>query len=90
MSSRPWRLIVAGSARRDLARLPEKHAAAILDFLPTIATNPRRLGKPLRFEWEGRLAARRGPYRMIYALDHKTRTVRVVAVAHRAHVYRRG
>lgn len=89
MSSRPWRLIVAGPARRDLARLSEKHAAAIFDLLPAIAVNPKRLGKPLRFEWEGRLAARRGPYRVIYTLDHKTRTVSVVTVAHRAHVYRR-
>lgn len=89
MSGRPWRLIVAGPARRDLARLSEKHAAAIFDLLPAIAVNPKRLGKPLRFEWEGRLAARRGPYRVIYTLDDKTRTVSVVTVAHRAHVYRR-
>lgn len=77
------------SAQRQLERIPERYTTAILDFLPTIAANPRRLGKPLRFEWEGRLAARRGPYRIIYVLDHKTHTVRVVAVAHRAHVYRR-
>jgi mRNA-degrading endonuclease RelE of RelBE toxin-antitoxin system len=76
-------------AQHELERIPERYTTSILDFLPTIAANPRRLGKPLRLEWEGHLAARRGPYRIIYALDHKTRTVRVVAVAHRAHVYRR-
>jgi mRNA-degrading endonuclease RelE of RelBE toxin-antitoxin system len=75
-------------AQRQLERLPERYTTAILDFLPTIAANPRRLGKSLRFEWEGHLAARRGPYRIVYALDHKARTVRVVAIAHRAHVYR--
>jgi mRNA interferase RelE/StbE len=32
--------------------------------------------------------ARRGPYRVIYTLEEETRTVRVLAVAHRADVYR--
>lgn len=77
------------AAQRQLQQIPERYATAILEFLPTIAANPKRLGKPLRLEWEGSLVARRGPYRIVYTLDHKTRTVRVVAVAHRAHIYRR-
>lgn len=88
MSEAGRRLVVAGTARRDIGRLPEKYAAAIVELLPEIAANPRRLGKPLRFEWEGRWAARRGPYRVIYELDEETRTVTVLAVAHRADVYR--
>lgn len=88
MSEERRRLVVAGTARRDIGRLPEKYAAAIVELLPAIAANPRRLGKPLRFEWEGRWVARRGPYRIVYALDDETRTVTVLAVAHRADVYR--
>jgi mRNA interferase RelE/StbE len=84
-----WRLLVAGSTRRDLERVPEKYAAAIIELLPSITANPHRLGKPLRFEWEGCWVARRGPYRIIYALDKGARTVTVLAVAHRADVYRR-
>jgi mRNA interferase RelE/StbE len=76
------------TARRQLRRLPERYAAAVVELLPAIAANPKRLGKPLRFELEGRWAARRGPYRVIYALDEKARTVIVLAVAHRADVYR--
>jgi mRNA-degrading endonuclease RelE of RelBE toxin-antitoxin system len=76
-------------AARQLTELPEKFATAVTELLPTIAANPQRLGKPLRFELEGRWAARRGPYRVIYELDEKRRIVRVLAVAHRADVYRR-
>jgi mRNA interferase RelE/StbE len=76
------------TARRQLSRLPERYAAAVVELLPVIATNPKRLGKPLRFELEGRWAARRGPYRVIYMLDEKDRAVIVLAVAHRADVYR--
>lgn len=76
------------TARRQLRRLPERYAAAIVELLPAIAANPKRLGKPLRFELEGRWAARRGPYRVIYALDERTHTVTVLAIAHRADAYR--
>jgi mRNA interferase RelE/StbE len=75
-------------ARRQLRRLPERYAAAVVELLPAIAGNPKRLGKPLRFELEGRWAARRGPYRVIYALDEKKHMVTVLAVAHRADAYR--
>jgi mRNA interferase RelE/StbE len=76
------------TARRQLDRLPERYAAAVVELLPAIAANPERLGKPLRFELEGRWAARRGPYRAIYTLDEKARAVIVLAIAHRADAYR--
>jgi mRNA-degrading endonuclease RelE of RelBE toxin-antitoxin system len=76
------------TARRQLRQLPEHYATAVVALLPAIADNPKRLGKPLRFELEGRWAARRGPYRVIYALDEETGTVVVLAVAHRADAYR--
>lgn len=87
-SQEPWRLTVAGPAARDIARLPEKYATAIVEALTYIARNPRRLGKPLRLELDGHWLARRGPYRIDYTLDQEVRTVRVVAVAHRADAYR--
>lgn len=90
MSSPNRRLEIAATARRNLAGLPEKYANAVIELLPAIAANPKRLGKPLRFELEGRWVARRGPYRIIYTIDESTRTVTVLAVAHRADAYRPG
>lgn len=90
MSEEPWRIRVMPTARRQLRRLPERYAAAVVELLPAIAANPKRLGKPLRFELEeGRWSARRGPYRVIYTLDEEARAVTVLAVAHRADAYRR-
>lgn len=88
-SPAPWRLAIAGPARRALARLPEKAAAAVGETLVAVAASPYQLGKPLRFELEGLRVARRGPYRVIYHVDEERRTVTVVAVGHRADVYRR-
>lgn len=79
---------MAPPARRQIDRLPRSVAAAVLETLDAIALNPRRLGKPLRFELEVYLSARRGPYRIIYRIDDATRSIAVVAVAHRADVYR--
>jgi mRNA interferase RelE/StbE len=75
-------------ARRQLDRLPISVAAAVLETLSAIASNPRRLGKPLRFELEGCFSARRGPYRVVYRIDDAAHTISVLAVAHRADVYR--
>lgn len=88
MTDELWRVVVAGPAARNLERLPAKYATAVIEALGAIATNPQRLGKPLRFELTGRWSARRGPYRIIYTIDDKTRTVTVLAIAHRADVYR--
>jgi mRNA interferase RelE/StbE len=89
VTERRWRLIVTPQAERDLNRLPEKAAAAVLEALVAIEQEPERLGKPLTRELEGVLSARRGPYRVLYTLDRRRRRVYVVAIGHRADVYRR-
>ncbi len=88
MSEALWDVLVAPSARRQIDRLPISFAAAVIETLDAIASNPQRLGKPLRFELEGCRSARRGPYRIIYRIDDATRSVTVLAVAHRADAYR--
>lgn len=88
MSDAPWDLRVLGPARRQLDRLPPSAAGAILETLGAIAANPRRLGKPLRFELEGCHSARRGPYRIVYRIDDATHTVSILAIGHRADIYR--
>jgi len=75
-------------ARRQFDRLPITVAAAVLETLDAIAANPRRLGKRLALEHEGRWSARRGPYRIIYEVLDDEHTLRVVAIGHRRDVYR--
>jgi mRNA-degrading endonuclease RelE of RelBE toxin-antitoxin system len=77
-----------GPARRQFDRLPDSVAAAVLETLDAIAENPKRLGKRLVLEHEGRWSARRGPYRVIYELLEEERLVRVIAIGHRRDVYR--
>ena len=88
MTKRRWRVVIASPAARDIDRLPMKVAAAAIEAIQTIASDPRRPGKRLRLELSGQWTARRGPYRLIYTIDDETSTIRITAVAHRADVYR--
>lgn len=74
------------TAKRALQRLPEKVATAAIEFIyGSLASNPQRVGKALRFDLEGLHSARRGDYRIIYRIDNR---VTIVAIEHRADVYR--
>ena len=78
------------SAKRDLARLPETVATAVVEFAyGSLAENPRRVGRELHPELAGLHAARRGEYRVTYRIDHTEHRVSMVAVDHRRGVYRR-
>lgn len=89
MSGRPYELRVAASAERQISRLPEKVAAAVVEFLVgPLCDNPHRVGHQLRGDLVGERAARRGAYRVVYGIDEHTRIVTVVRVEHRADVYR--
>jgi mRNA interferase RelE/StbE len=64
-------------ARGQLDRLPISVEAAVLETLEAISSNPRRLGKLLRFELEGCWSARRGRYRVVHRIQDEARVVSV-------------
>jgi mRNA interferase RelE/StbE len=75
--------------RRTLARLPEKVATAVVEFLyGSLAASPHRVGKPLKLGFDGLHSARRGDYRVIYRIDDQHRRVDVLAIEHRSDIYR--
>lgn len=85
-----YRIAWAPSAKRDLARLPEKIATAVVEFVyGSLAENSRRVGRELGLELAGHHAAQRGEYRVVYRVDDSESRISIVAVDHRAHIYRR-
>jgi len=85
----PYAVEWAGPAKRALARLPEKVATAAVEFIyGAMSDEPRRVGRPLRFELEGLHSSHRGDFRIVYRIDEPNRTLYVEAIAHRADVYR--
>jgi len=84
-----FELRVAGPVQRQLERLPEKTAAAIVEFmLSALVENPHRVGGRLQRELAGLHSARRGAYRIICEIDDENRLVVVLRVDHRSRVYR--
>jgi mRNA interferase RelE/StbE len=89
VTSADWTIAVSASAERQLRRLPERIAAAVVEFmLGPLLENPRRVGHPLQRELNGLWSARRGAYRIVYELDDQRNTVTVLRIDHRADVYR--
>jgi mRNA-degrading endonuclease RelE of RelBE toxin-antitoxin system len=85
----PYELRVAGPAARQLDRLPEKVAAAIVEFmLGPLLDDRYRVGGSLRRELEGLHSARRGAYRVIYEINERSSMVVVLRIDHRATSYR--
>lgn len=89
MTTNAYRVEFAASARRGINRMPEKAAVAAIEFcFGALATNPRRVGKPLTRDLASYHTARRGEYRVIYRIDEPARLLYVVRVQHRSDVYR--
>jgi mRNA interferase RelE/StbE len=85
-----YQVVLAARARRALShQLPESVAIACMEFLRgPLTQSPRRVGKPLRGELEGRYSARRGEFRIVYRIDDDKITVEVIDIRHRRDIYR--
>ncbi len=80
---------VTGPAGRQLNRLSEGTAAAIVEFmLGALVDNPYRVGGELQRELAGLRSARRGVYRVIYEIDDEQHVVVVHRIDHRRSAYR--
>ena len=89
MSAAAHNLVVAASAERSLARLPEGVAAAVVEFMVgPLVESQQRVGHPLVRELAGLWSARRGPYGIVYQIDDERHEVTVLRIDHRADIYR--
>ena len=86
-----WKVELAQTAEKELAKLDRKEARRIVTFLAervAKADNPRSFGAslkgPLGQYWKYRV----GNYRLICDIQDEKITVLVLRVGHRGHVYR--
>jgi mRNA-degrading endonuclease RelE of RelBE toxin-antitoxin system len=84
-----WTVGLASSARRDIGKLPPRVIPAVVEFIyGPLARDPRRVGKPLRENFQEQWSARRGDYRVLYMLDEQRQQIVITRVGHRSQVYR--
>lgn len=89
MSDEPYAVEFASATTRSLSRLPGRIVHAVIEFIAgPLADNPHRLSKPLRNELDDTRSARRGDYRILLRIDEPQRTILILDINHRAHIYR--
>jgi mRNA interferase RelE/StbE len=82
---------LTAAALRSLAQVPPRVSEPLVAFIfGGLAADPKRRGKPLQRELDGRWSARRGDFRVVYRIDESTKTLFVLKVGHRNHIYRSG
>jgi mRNA interferase RelE/StbE len=75
---------------KDLKALGREDSARIVAKVKTdLAEDPIGLGKPLSGVFKGLMRYRIGACRVIYAVDHEMRRIKVLYVKQRAEAYRR-
>jgi mRNA interferase RelE/StbE len=76
--------------RNDLKALSRQDSAKIVAKVKTrLVEDPAGRGKPLTGIFKGLMRYRVGDYRVIYALDHESRLIRVLYIGPRDKAYRR-
>lgn len=84
-----WAVSFDKPAQRAIGRLPEKIAAAVIEYaLHVLPENPERMSKPLHYDLEGLRVARRGSYRLLHEIDESSRVIHVIDIDHRDDIYR--
>lgn len=82
-----YHILFAPRAEKELDKLPIKQRTLIFSCLDGLAENPY-IGKKLQGELQGCYSLRVWPYRVVYLVVKKDRTVLIIRIAGRARVYR--
>jgi mRNA interferase RelE/StbE len=83
-----YALEIKKSAAKELADLPSKELARIIERIQSLAILPRPSGAE-KLSGDDKYRIRQGDYRVLYEIDDDAHKVTIVKVAHRREVYRK-
>ena len=84
-----YRIEVLPRAHRELAALPKKVQRRLVAAIDRLETSPRPIGAVMLGGSDRIMRLRIAVYRVLFRVDHDTRTVLVLRAGHRREVYRR-
>jgi mRNA interferase RelE/StbE len=76
------------SAKKDLSKIISVYYDSVSECLRALANDPRPFGSVKLTGFENTYCIRVGIYRIIYTIEDKILTVKVVKIDHRKTVYR--
>lgn len=82
-----WKILWEKQAYRSLTKLNNQIAIEILNALNKLYDDPERVGKPLKGNHKGLHRLRVGDYRVLYAVEGGSNTVKILDVGHRKDIY---
>lgn len=83
-----YRLIISPQAKKELKKIKKVHQSIIRPALKELQQEPLLVGKPLTKELMGKFSLKINVYRIIYKLNKNNKIVTILAVGHRATVYK--
>lgn len=86
----PYRIVIAGAARRRLAKLAKGERDRIDKKVLALASGPRPPGVEKLTDQNNLYRVRVGDYRVVFMIDDENRIVAVEDVRGRDDVYRKG
>jgi mRNA interferase RelE/StbE len=83
---KPFQPVIPPHVAEVIRSLHPELKRSIKAAIRAVASDPE-CGEPLRRELDGLLKFRVRRFRIVYAIDRKTRSIRLMAVGHRRHIY---
>jgi mRNA-degrading endonuclease RelE of RelBE toxin-antitoxin system len=78
---------ISEQARKQYKKLSKIEQRKVAQKIQTIVDNPY-VGKKLAGELDNRWSIRAWPYRVLYRIDKKQKSVEIISIAHRQGVYK--
>jgi mRNA interferase RelE/StbE len=82
-----YKVFFRKSVEKDLACVPKKDVAKLLERIRALGDNPRPCGCE-KLTGQERYRLRQGRYRIVYSIQDDELTIWIVAIGHRKDVYR--
>ena len=83
-----YKVVYLDSVEKDLEKLDKPLVKKILNKIENyLAQDPKKLGKPLKGQFEGYWRFRFGDYRVIYKIAEKEILILVLRIGHRKSIY---
>lgn len=83
-----YKVVYLDQVEKDLRKLNKSTSKKILTRIETyLAADPKRLGKPLKGEFQGYWRYRWGDYRVVYKISEREVLILILRISSRKDVY---
>lgn len=83
-----YNVLITKSAQREIKYLPKTEIPGIIDKIKALKNGPRPFGSKKLLGSANAYRIRKGDYRILYAVEDKTKEITIYKVDHRKDIYR--